>query len=120
MFDRIGSNLIQASLSAQSVRQRVIAENIANVNTPGYMAKTVQFEEFLQKSAQRPLSTTNERHISLSGSRLEPKVETSENPVEIDTEMSEMAKLQLLYSLESQSLSRRYRMLREAISGQIR
>ena len=37
----------RCALDALSLRQRVIADNIANVNTPGFLAGRVQFEDAL-------------------------------------------------------------------------
>lgn len=41
-------------LSATTERGRVIANNIANQNTPGFTRKTVQFEQQLEQALQRP------------------------------------------------------------------
>jgi len=43
---------LQAAIKAAEMRQGVIAENIANVSTPGYRPKLVQFEQYLLKALE--------------------------------------------------------------------
>lgn len=50
MFDSITINAAKTALDAYSTRQRITADNIANVNTPNYTAKRVKFEEALAKA----------------------------------------------------------------------
>lgn len=47
------TNLISTFLDIQSRRSQVAAANIANADTPGFTAKTVQFDEFLKLAAQK-------------------------------------------------------------------
>ena len=50
MLDKIldGKKIIHKALDAAWTRNEVIAQNIANVDTPGYKRRTVSFEELLQ------------------------------------------------------------------------
>ena len=43
-------NVLETSLSAAATRQEVIANNIANVNTPNFKRKDVRFETELKHS----------------------------------------------------------------------
>lgn len=52
MFDSVTSVALQSALDSLALRQRTIANNIANVNTPGYQARRVVFEEALARSVQ--------------------------------------------------------------------
>lgn len=47
MFNDLTSAVVRSSLDALALRQRVIADNIANVNTPGFLARRVMFEDAL-------------------------------------------------------------------------
>ena len=47
MIDSTGSALY-AALNGLAARQRVIANNVANVETPGYIAGRVSFEDSLR------------------------------------------------------------------------
>jgi flagellar basal-body rod protein FlgB len=44
------SNVLHSSLNGISFRQRVIADNIANVDTPAFRASTVEFESSLRSA----------------------------------------------------------------------
>ena len=41
---------LEAGMKAASLRRAVIANNIANVNTPGYRRKAVEFEKFMAEA----------------------------------------------------------------------
>ncbi|NLK00895.1 MAG: flagellar basal body rod protein FlgB, partial [Clostridia bacterium] len=60
--------LLSRSLDAAFTRQEVIANNIANHNTPGFKKSRVAFEEYLQQALggdgkKLPLWKTNPRHF---------------------------------------------------------
>lgn len=49
MFERVAGNL-EAYMNLLSVRQKLVASNIANADTPGYRTKDIDFRaEFLQQ-----------------------------------------------------------------------
>ena len=50
MFESVTINALSSALDGLALRQQTIAQNIANVNTPGYHAKTVSFENALAQS----------------------------------------------------------------------
>ena len=82
------SDLSLTSLAAQKMhylteRQKVLAANVANANTPGYLPKDLKEPDFaavLQQSL--PMAVTNSRHISgigedMRGRLYTPKPETA-------------------------------------------
>jgi len=50
-IEHLTTRALTAALDAGSLRHRVIATNIANVNTPGYTPQRVSFEALLGPSA---------------------------------------------------------------------
>lgn len=52
MLESVTSTAISSALDGLALRQRTIANNIANVNTPGYHAERVSFEDALARSVQ--------------------------------------------------------------------
>ena len=50
MLDSVTSLALTSALDGLALRQRTIANNIANINTPDYHAKVVSFESALAKS----------------------------------------------------------------------
>ncbi|SKA86312.1 flagellar basal-body rod protein FlgB [Caloramator quimbayensis] len=119
-IDEITYNLIKKSIDASSSRGKVIANNIANVNTKGFKASYVVFEDKLKNILENKgidLKTTNERHISSGNSinniNYEIKKNTASsmrldgNNVDIDSEMVSLAENTILYNaLISQTNSR--------------
>lgn len=108
-------------------RQQAIADNIANVDTPGYKAKIVSFEARLQKSLQAFATQNNNFGGQLTESLLglEAGVETSEqesmrldgNNVNIDTENVELVRTQLQYEYAMRQINDEFSRLRMAIEG---
>ncbi|HEV7204495.1 MAG TPA: flagellar basal body protein [Jatrophihabitans sp.] len=47
MFDDVAAVSLQTAIAGLSARQQMTAQNIANVETPGYTAHTVSFEQSL-------------------------------------------------------------------------
>ena len=47
LFDSVSYVALHSALDGLSLRQRAIADNVANINTPGYTARRVSFEQAL-------------------------------------------------------------------------
>ncbi|UFJ42121.1 flagellar basal body rod protein FlgB [Brevibacillus humidisoli] len=105
--------LLERSLDVSTLRQRVIANNIANVDTPHFKSKRVAFEEMLrqemgQTTSQLRAYRTDQRHLSFGpiGSIPEPRitsnpnamVQHNENDVDLEYEMNRMAENQIWYN----------------------
>jgi len=89
-----------SALDGLALRQRSIADNIANVNTPGYTAKRVQFEDALARSVDRhdgAVAATTAR--SLEPTRLDG------NNVNLDTETLSNVDTVLRYQFASQAMN---------------
>jgi flagellar basal-body rod protein FlgB len=52
VLESVTSSAISSALDGLALRQRAIANNIANVNTPNYHAEKVSFEDALARSVQ--------------------------------------------------------------------
>lgn len=102
--------IMEKALDASSLRQKVLAANIANVDTPHYKRMDVRFEDVLAKALanQRGLEAyrTDPRHIPFGGwVSLTPQIVTDNqtifnhngNNVDLDLEMAELAKTQIKY-----------------------
>lgn len=61
-------NAASQNMQYLSAKQKVIAENIANANTPGYLARRIEDQRFDSAlSSAVTLNTTNPKHIGLKG-----------------------------------------------------
>ncbi len=123
------TKLLEKSLSASWARNEVIADNIANVDTPDYKRKDVSFEDSLRSAMEGNLQgiTMDKRHIPINSSNIDDvPVEVTENysntsmrldgnNVDIDAEMAAMAKNTIQYNSLVQSLNASFRRLQTVI-----
>ena len=100
-------NLLKNSMDASALRGKVIANNIANINTKGYKKLYVTFEETLNGSMDKnTLKTDNKKHLQTGSSNGEIAVQRDEstsmrqdgNNVDIDLEMTNQAANTLMYN----------------------
>jgi len=119
--------VLEQALSASSLRQKVISNNISNVNTPGYKKSEVLFEDMLQSvmsGDKMPMLQTNVRHLPLQQAAIPaPKINvisdtsmrTDGNNVDIDVEMADLAKNSIYYNAVVQQLSSYFSTIKSAI-----
>jgi flagellar basal-body rod protein FlgB len=113
VFDDVTSVTLATALSALSKRERVSADNIANLETPGYIAKRVSFEDSLRAAvgAKDPSSAT----VTTLASTDAPGI--NGNNVSLDAEIVDDTKSQLLYQLLSTAVSAKFGLLSAVIKG---
>jgi flagellar basal-body rod protein FlgB len=110
-------SLIGKLLDAAATRQRVISQNVSNVNTPGYRRQEVRFEEELSRRLQdRPDVSLDDLAITVEETRGLPE-RADGNTVDIDAEMGQQTRNAVLYQTYSQLLATKLAMMRSAISG---
>ena len=81
MLESVTASALASALDGLALRQRTIANNIANVNTPNSHAKRVAFEGALAKSVQE-----GDGHASATTARSLEPTNTVGNNVNLDTE----------------------------------
>lgn len=123
--------LTKSALGATSLRQEVISNNIANVNTKDYKAKQVIFETELEKalsSSASVMKATDSRHFgvgrdlsSITARVVEDKesqkMNVDGNSIDIDLEMANMAANQIQYNTLIQSANSRLQDYHSVIKG---
>jgi flagellar basal-body rod protein FlgB len=120
------------SLDARMARQKTIADNIANVETPGYRRKEVKFEETLAAAIDKSRlsgTRTNSGHIALGRTNVkdvqfEVSIPTDHtmpsgvNNVDIDYEMAQLAENQIGFSQALRLMKNSYAKINSAIQLQ--
>ncbi len=101
------SNL-ENGLTYSSVKQKTIAQNIANVDTPNYKAKDVSFSKMLSDAQNSYIKAnrTNEKHIDFNTSTATPGVfsysndryRENGNGVDMDKEQASLAENTIYYN----------------------
>ncbi len=124
-------NILSRALDYRAKRHTVIAGNLANIDTPGYKPKDIEFDETLRQALERdslPLKKTHKSHIGKGGINVRsngtyfpikeaPRGVSGDRELDIDTEMAKMAKNNLLYEATVKMLSKKFDELRSVIEG---
>lgn len=109
----IAVSAIQAAMAGQSARLNAIADNMANIGTPGYTAKTVSFEAELRSALQsgRPLSQVTP---TVGASTGPPR--HNGNNVYLDVETALAVETVMARNLLTRAMNGNYAAIRSAIS----
>ncbi len=110
-------DLLSKLVDVTQLRHRVLAQNVANVNTPGFHRMDVRFEDALseQVSAKGELSVSNLKPEVIEDQTTPARLDG--NNVEIDSEMMRLNKNTLLGNTYLQLLSTKLGMMKRAING---
>ena len=114
MFDDVSSSSLRVAAAGLAARQTAIANNIANIETPGYRARKVEFEEALRSAVAKgmsPLGVAPSVRTSLEPTRL------NGSNVNLDQETISHIDTTMRYQLTMRALDTKYTMLRDAIKG---
>ena len=110
MFDSVTITALTSALNGLSLRQRAIADNIANINTPDYHAKRVQLEAALADS-----TAAGDGAVSATvGTSLEP-TRLNGNNVNLDTETLSSIDTMLRYQFATQAVNGSFSSMRTAM-----
>jgi flagellar basal-body rod protein FlgB len=132
-FEDAGMVRMERFMDLAVRRQKLIASNLSNVDTPGYKTVDIDFEQELQSqmtgSAGQGISmaVTDTRHLpASSGSQGGLPAQAREvegltlrndlNNVNIDREMSELSTNAMKFSAVSQMIAGKFRTLKSAIT----
>jgi len=132
IFGKTNVPVLNKALDAYAMRQKSIADNIANVDTPGYKRSEVSFEEDLKAALDKKGVSgfrTNPRHLPVGKPRIDevkpipflPKdnsLASGKNNVDIDHEMAELAKNQINFTYGSRLMELTFNRLKSAIRGE--
>lgn len=117
-------NVLQKAADASWYRNDILANNIANVDTPNYKRKDVQFETYLMTSLSGG-DSLDENITNADLDELQPTTYVDQsnlsyrldgNNVDINTESSELAKNQLKYYTLLDSMSQEFGRLKSAMT----
>jgi flagellar basal-body rod protein FlgB len=114
VFDDLSSSALRVAVAGLSARQTAIANNIANIETPGYQARKVKFEEALSSAVahgESPAGVTPDVARSLEPTRL------NGSNVNLDEETLSHIDTTMRYQLTIRALDGKYGLLRDAIKG---
>jgi flagellar basal-body rod protein FlgB len=128
-FDRLRVNDLNYALNTLSEKTNQIARNIANVDTPKYRAKKLDFDtvmsEYFSDSNPVRLYSTNEKHLQPYNTPREPidflkrqnnpSTRTDGNDVNMEYETSELAAGSVMYDMLTTITGNKFAALKEII-----
>lgn len=107
-----------------SVRQSTVADNIANINTPGYQAADVPAFAAVMDETHMRLAATRPGHLGYDpagkasvSSAAEWNVVRSGNPVSVENELIKADEVNRTYALHTGVLKAFHRMLLLSVKG---
>ena len=112
----VENELLVKLMSASSKRAEVIANNIANQNTPGFKRQTLEFEKLLSTAMDGDTRRLMDIEPSLTVDKESPSGADGNN-VNIELEMNSMRQNRLLYETYASILSSRFEVLRASIEN---
>lgn len=124
------TNLLEKALDAAWMKNEVIANNIANVNTPGFKKSNVRFEDQMASAASEFQIGSMQKDSkflpigndirSISSPEITQESFTSGrkdgNNVDVDVEMAELAKNTIKFNAIISQISRQFNSIRTAIN----
>ncbi len=127
IFDDPSYLAAKAAVDGLSMRQQVISRNIANVDTPGYQAQSINFEsavkQAMEKTDQAALTLTDPMHMQVDQPKNTVMITNTPggtqradgNDVDIDTELTQMNETALRYQALTQLISLKYSQIRNLV-----
>ena len=131
LVDKIAGKtaILEKALDATWLRNEVISNNIANVNTPGYKKAYVRFEEELAAAAEFKTGSSkkSDKFLPIGNDRKSipaPQIvedsftstRRDNNNVDIDVEMGELAKNTIKFNALITQISKQFNGIRSAIN----
>jgi flagellar basal-body rod protein FlgB len=121
--------LLEKALPILEASNRILANNVANANTPSFVPTHISFQESLERvitgvASGLQLAVTNPKHISPSGGSSPEMVlerdayepgRNDKSKFDVDREMVALLKNSGSFNVLSNILTKRYRQMREVL-----
>ena len=109
--------LLETGVKAEGLRQKTIASNTANIETPGYRRLDVNFEKLLAKAMRSP-DAADVQHIEPEVYQtLNTPIRSNDNDVILETEIGEMIKNSLRHTTYVRLLQKKFAQIEAAMGG---
>ena len=131
LFGKTSLPAVGKSMNAAMLRSKALAQNIANVQTPGFKRVEVNFERDLRRALDKVKiagAKTDPKHLDLGKPEIhkvrakayrpdDPTLPSGENNVDIDMENAKLAENQILYNFEVRFAGERFKAVQQSIKG---
>ncbi len=109
LIDNSQTRLLSKAMDAYALRQKAIAANVANLDTPGYKRKEVSFEDQLQQA--------DALHLKGMASKVEPRMIEEDRSPQLEDEMMTLADTQMRVQLTTRALRHSFQMIQTSIKA---
>ncbi len=106
--------VLEKMMDVAAFRQKVLASNIANADTPGYKAKDISFQRELNKAVEEAIGKGHDYEIYETVTTMPNR---DGNTVNLDIEMAKVAENTLIYNAATQLMTKKMRMIKDVIKG---
>jgi len=131
LFHKTSIPAVGKALDASMLRSKAIAQNIANVDVPGYQRVEVEFEKELRDALDKTKlkgTKTNKQHMDIgrrdlskvkpeSYKPIDPTLPSGMNNVDIDMENAKLAENQIVFNYAVKFAQSRYSAVQQSIRG---
>lgn len=118
---------LERGLDYSATKGKTISQNIANIDTPNYKAKSVNFNEVFSNVQANALEAykTDQKHINFKSSTTHPGVfnysnlryRQDRNGVDMDKEQADLAANQIYYNAVVDRINGKFSTLQNVIKG---
>lgn len=108
-------DFLEAGITTESLRQKAIANNIANLETRGYRRIDVKFEELLAKALNSPGAADLSKVEPQIHQPQQTPVNSNGNDVSLESEVGQMIKNSLRYKAYIRLLNKKYSQMQLAM-----
>lgn len=113
------SQVLAAALDGVSLRQQVTADNIANLDTPGFRATSVDFETQLKAAIDGgSFAPGLPVEVGTTTTPTDTPVGANGNNVDLRKETMAAVQSQFQYQILTRAVSDRFSLIKTAVSGQ--
>lgn len=116
MAGDVQTQVLSKILDLTAERQRVLAHNLANINTPGFHRMDLDFQADLAEALREgPQALVTFTPVAKEDPNAEARADG--NTVQLETEVSEMNKNSMLYQMTLHAMTVHMSILRTAVTG---
>lgn len=120
MFDitsEKSTEILNKMINFSALKQKVIANNIANVNTPGYQRLEVNFDRKLEEAIKTNESINDIKvQVDVTKDKSSNTIRRKDgNSVDIDREVSELMQNSLSYNVYLEIMAKKFKIMKQAM-----
>lgn len=111
------NDLIEAGIRAEGLRQKTIASNVANIQTPGYRRFDIKFDKILAKALAGGGDIDSEQLEPELFQPLNTKPNDKGNDVNLEVEVGQMVENSIRHTAYTRILAKKYRQIELALGS---